>query len=413
MREIWTDTGSGRGRPAARSARGLTGRSLRCACASLLALLFLGLGAAPALALDPASLVKDIRPGSGNSGPSSFTNVAGTLFFGADDGTHRRELWKSDGTAAGTKLVKDIRPGGAEFSGSSHPSYLTNVAGTLFFAADDGSHGTELWKSDGTAAGTMLVKDIDPGASARVAAGLTNVDGTLFFAADDGTPRPRAVEERRHRGGHDARQGHQPRRRSSDPGNLTNVDGTLFFAANDGTHGGELWKSDGTAAGTKLVKDINPGAATLGSTSPTSRTSPARSSSRPTTAPTASSSGRATAPRRARCSSRTSPRQPTELVPRLPDERRRHAVLLGRRRHARRRAVEERRHRGRHHARQGHQPGRRTAQPRSTSTNVAARSSSRPTTAATAGSCGRATAPRPARRSSRTSTPAPAARSLG
>jgi ELWxxDGT repeat protein len=122
MREIWTDTGGRRGRAAARSARGLTGRSLRCACASSLAFLFLGLGAAPALTLDPASLVKDIRPGSGNSFPSDLTNVAGTLFFGADDGTHRRELWKSDGTAAGTKLVKDIRPGAAF---GAHPSYLT------------------------------------------------------------------------------------------------------------------------------------------------------------------------------------------------------------------------------------------------------------------------------------------------
>ena len=76
-------------------ARGLTGRSLRCACASSLALLFLGLGAAPALAVDPASLVKDIRPGSGNSGPYYLTNVAGTLFFGASDGTHGTELWKA------------------------------------------------------------------------------------------------------------------------------------------------------------------------------------------------------------------------------------------------------------------------------------------------------------------------------
>ena len=48
---------------------------------------------------------------------------------------------------------------------------------------------------------------------------------------------------------------------SSDAYNLTNVNGTLFFAADDGTHGNELWKSDGTAAGTVLVKDINTGSA--------------------------------------------------------------------------------------------------------------------------------------------------------
>ena len=88
-----------------------------------------------------------------------LTNVNGTLFFTADDGVNGCELWKSDGTAAGTVLVKDIRPG----SCSSCPRNLTNVNGTLFFAADDGSDGRELWKSDGTAAGTVLVKDICPG----------------------------------------------------------------------------------------------------------------------------------------------------------------------------------------------------------------------------------------------------------
>ena len=45
------------------------------------------------------------------SGPSSLTGVGGTLFFTADDGIHGRELWKSDGTRAGTVLVKDIHPG--------------------------------------------------------------------------------------------------------------------------------------------------------------------------------------------------------------------------------------------------------------------------------------------------------------
>ena len=66
------------------------------------------------------------------------------------------ELWKSDGTAAGTVMVKDINPG----SGNSAPLSLTNVNGKLYFAANDGADGDELWKSDGTAAGTLMVKDI-------------------------------------------------------------------------------------------------------------------------------------------------------------------------------------------------------------------------------------------------------------
>ena len=71
-------------------------------------------------------------------------DVNGTLFFTADDGMHGTELWKSDGTAAGTTLVKDIYPGIAwdvttATQASSYPSNLTNVNGTLFFTADDGS----------------------------------------------------------------------------------------------------------------------------------------------------------------------------------------------------------------------------------------------------------------------------------
>jgi ELWxxDGT repeat protein len=69
-------------------------------------------------------------------------------------------LWKSDGTSSGTVLVQDINPG----AGSSSPSNLTNVKGTLYFRAYDGSHGFELWKSDGTSSGTALVQDIYPGA---------------------------------------------------------------------------------------------------------------------------------------------------------------------------------------------------------------------------------------------------------
>jgi ELWxxDGT repeat protein len=93
-----------------------------------------------------------------SSNPTELTNVGGRLFFSADNGTSGRELWMSNGTAAGTKRVKDINPG----SGGSNPHELTNVGGRAFFAADDGTSGIELWISDGTAPGTRRVKNIHP-----------------------------------------------------------------------------------------------------------------------------------------------------------------------------------------------------------------------------------------------------------
>ena len=117
--------------------------------------------------------------------PLDLTNVNGTLFFAANDGVHGTELWKSDGTAAGTVLVKDIDPAGE--ARTSAVGNSTNVNGTLFFTANDGTHGVELWKSDGTAAGTVMVKDIIPGSRLAQLCRLTDVNGVLEFYASDGT----------------------------------------------------------------------------------------------------------------------------------------------------------------------------------------------------------------------------------
>jgi ELWxxDGT repeat protein len=104
-------------------------------------------------------MVLDIHPGITSSNLSGMVAIGSTTYFSADDGVHGRELWKSDGTAAGTILVKDIVSYGLI---GSNPGRLTNVNGTQFFTAED-ANGYELWKSDGTAAGTTLVKDIYPG----------------------------------------------------------------------------------------------------------------------------------------------------------------------------------------------------------------------------------------------------------
>jgi ELWxxDGT repeat protein len=80
------------------------------------------------------------------------------LFFTSRDSTHGQELWKSNGSSAGTVLVKDIRACSSQYRG---PTSLTRVGRRVFFAANDGAHGLELWKSNGTRRGTVLVKDVN------------------------------------------------------------------------------------------------------------------------------------------------------------------------------------------------------------------------------------------------------------
>jgi ELWxxDGT repeat protein len=203
--------------------------------------------------------IKDINP-TGNSSPKEFTNLNGTALFSATDGAgnNGRELWKSNGTGGGTLLVKNINPGGAD----SNPNNLINVAGTLFFAANDGTNGVELWKSNGTEAGTELVKDINPTKVPVVGSGLpnglTNLNGTLLFAANDGADGVELWKSNGTEAGTELVKDINPGPASSDPTQLTVVNGTLFFVANDGANGVELWKSDGTEAGTVIVLDINP-----------------------------------------------------------------------------------------------------------------------------------------------------------
>ncbi|HYU31265.1 MAG TPA: ELWxxDGT repeat protein [Thermoanaerobaculia bacterium] len=116
------------------------------------------------------------------SSPWKPTSFAGKLFFNVDDGVHGDELWSTDGTSAGTALVRDILPGPR----ASSPIELTVAGGRLFFTADDNFHGRELWQSDGTAAGTRLVQDIGPQAASGDPFQLTVVGDKLYFAADDG-----------------------------------------------------------------------------------------------------------------------------------------------------------------------------------------------------------------------------------
>ncbi len=140
-----------------------------------------------------------------NSAPKELINFNGTLFFTLHTEKHGREIWKSDGTESGTKQLIDINSGSQS---SIRDANFCIVNNTLFFRANNGENGFELWKTDGTEAGTSIVKDINSG-----------IDGSF-------------------------------------PVELVAVDNLLYFQAYHPDHGAELWKSDGTEEGTVLAVDI-------------------------------------------------------------------------------------------------------------------------------------------------------------
>src|SRR5262245_19415632 len=221
----------------------------------------------------------------GGPAPSFLRNVGGRLFFT----TYHEEaggwrLWTSDGTSAGTVMLKDAlgldvelvdvddrlvfstrgglwtsdgTPGGTHLVAALpfYPNGIKSVRGSVSFTDGRGS----LWKSDLTPAGTTLVRHIEPGFVFHdlTPAAITNVNGMVFFRAvdasignelwksDGSTEGTVPVADLNPFGG-------------SAPDEMINVDGTLFFSATDGQSGYELWRSDGTLPGTVRVKDINP-----------------------------------------------------------------------------------------------------------------------------------------------------------
>merc|ERR1711871_634975 len=155
----------------------------------------------------------DINPGIESSNPAGFCSTGGKLpiYFSAYDPTNGRELWASD--ESGTTLVKDINSGVA----SSSPEYLIFFNNMIYFKASDGQFGHELWASDGTSAGTSLIADIKPGAGdsnpsyIAILTSRLNAQQYLIMVAQDGD---------------------------------------MSAGDREGLGGSQLWRSDGTTAGT-------------------------------------------------------------------------------------------------------------------------------------------------------------------
>jgi len=171
------------------------------------------------------------------------------MLFSATDGTGGYELWRTDGTADGTRIVQDIFPG--EEDGYRNPEYVVHH-GILYFTGESPEHGEELWRSDGTSEGTFRVDSDDPDKSISSIRGLTRYKDKLFFNgvansvrylfSSDGTVA-----------------GTQAITTVDTPSDIWVANNRLFFSNEQPDSGRELWMSDGTADGTRMVADVFPG----------------------------------------------------------------------------------------------------------------------------------------------------------
>jgi ELWxxDGT repeat protein len=204
--------------------------------------------------------VKDISVGQVGSEPERLTVVGSTLYFTADDGVTGRELWKTDGTEAGTVRVKDIRAG--EYG--ADPRYLATFGSTLYFEADDGVAGRVPWKTDGSAGGTVPVEDPWVKVIASNAANFRAVGSMFYYTVEDTFWKTDGSEQ----GTVLVQAFAKEFPWSTTLSNLTAVGSTLYFTAYTTSAFrdpvgpvSELWKSDGTPDGTVrlgLAVDLRP-----------------------------------------------------------------------------------------------------------------------------------------------------------
>lgn len=188
--------------------------------------------------------------------------AGGYIYFDATNPLTGSEPWISDGTKAGTRLLKDINPG----IGGSFPRHFANIGNIAYFEAYHPDFGYDLWRSDGTEAGTVLIKDTDTISGNYAFFGVTPVRHLVYYVSrsfsdylnhlyvTDGTS-----------SGTTMIRSFIPYDTYADPDGFpkhmtpANDLGLLFFVARDEQYGEELWVSDGTPDGTRMLKDINPG----------------------------------------------------------------------------------------------------------------------------------------------------------
>lgn len=197
-------------------------------------------------------LVADLNPGVPDSNPTDLFVADGSLYLFALDGTNTYQLWRSDGTTAGTAPIAAVSPRPAPFRAPGCDSKGVAVGNIIYFAGYDASNGVQLWKTDGTAPGTIRLTSAQSTTKGSFGVCyLTALNGRIYFSAgdalsgfgnelwtSDGTPAGTLLVD-----------DINPGAANSSPQFLTAFAGKLYFSA-DGGHGAALWASDGTAAGT-------------------------------------------------------------------------------------------------------------------------------------------------------------------
>jgi ELWxxDGT repeat protein len=184
--------------------------------------------------------------------------LSGKLIFKGNTGTTGSELYITDGTIAGTTLLKDIVSG----TTGSTPSNLVLMNGFIYFTAQTAPEGRELWRTNGTDAGTTLVKDITPGTGDTFDSDETEIfsSGTyLLFPGNTATAGVELYKSDGTSAGTDVLKDINPLIPSSNPRLFYKYNNMVLFLATDEDHGEEIWKTDGTSGNTVMLKDINEG----------------------------------------------------------------------------------------------------------------------------------------------------------
>jgi ELWxxDGT repeat protein len=190
------------------------------------------------------------------SNPTDFVRLGPGAVFVADDGVTGLQLWYSNGKTAGTHRVLDA----AHINPTAVPHDLVAFQGAVFFIAPH-RKGEALFRTDGTTAGTILVADLSLGGQPSFAHGLTASGPSLFFVAFNETTGSELWTSRGTPATTHLVVDLRPGFLGSAPQNLADAGGILVFAADDGVSGLEPWRSDGTAAGTLRLADLAAGEA--------------------------------------------------------------------------------------------------------------------------------------------------------